>query len=214
MNIIMTLDTHQIAAIRKDFSRYPNSEASLPEFVEVMLVHLRLGDVRATAQELVFSLIDLFRSMDLDGSESVSFEEFLSTVVQMGMSGTDQLLLDPVLHYLEGPAVKCEKRFPDHILRYSPACDKLLVAEVGHSGCTFRDPSTLRAKHTVDLQITSVMRGAEKSTNGAVILALEYFEMVLLEEAENSNPSKVLLYFVSLQLKYVVFRLVFRDCRF
>jgi len=49
------------------------------------------------------SLIELFEAMDLDGDQSLEWEELLSTIVHMGMGATDHLVLSPINPYRAGP---------------------------------------------------------------------------------------------------------------
>ena len=107
MNLIMTLDSVQIAAIRVDFNRHENEEVSLPEFIEIMFSHLRLGELDASPQLLVRALIDMFLIMDLDGDNALKFDEFLVTIVHMGMNATDQLMMAPILPYVPSLVSYC-----------------------------------------------------------------------------------------------------------
>lgn len=70
LNLIMTLDVGQIRNIRNAFMRF-GDQVSLPEFVQIMRSFLRVDELGASPQMLVWSLVELFHSMDLDGDANL-----------------------------------------------------------------------------------------------------------------------------------------------
>ncbi|GAB5372194.1 hypothetical protein AAMO2058_001644500 [Amorphochlora amoebiformis] len=125
-SIILTLDKEQITKIKRDFkwglhedrARRPKQSVKLSEFVSIMMANVDLDNFRGAAKEdVISSLIELFDQMDLDGSGSLDFEEFLATIINLGLSGADQLVLNPIKHYVEGPTLRTQKNPTEQILR-------------------------------------------------------------------------------------------------
>jgi hypothetical protein len=141
----------QIKAIATDFDRYPESSCSQPEFVEVMLRHLRLTQLHTTPLMLVWCLNELFDSMDLDGDKSLEFDEFLATVVHMGMGGSDQMVLDPAKTYDEGKRFRSHSKFNvEQLVQYVPSIDAVLVLEP-ESSLSLCDATTMAPVRTLPL---------------------------------------------------------------
>jgi len=94
----MTHSLRQIRKIRADFLCYENS-VTLPEFVKIMRSHVELAGVHCSTEEIVRSMVELFRSMDMNGDRTLAFEEFLATVVHMGINATQKIVVNPLLPY-------------------------------------------------------------------------------------------------------------------
>jgi hypothetical protein len=149
LNLIMTLDVNQIKAIRESF----NGEGlSLDRFVEVMCQHLRRSELGVDDKTLVHSLIDLFSDMDLDGDQSLEFEEFFACIIHMGMGAAENFSTDPIKSYKEGPVItNFSKHQTDHLISYLTSIDTVLVVESLNGLVKMCDPETLRLKKSFDV---------------------------------------------------------------
>jgi len=142
-SIILTLDSNQISKIKRDFmwgvgrgpveDKKPRSAISITGFIKIMMSTIRPGDFRAKKEEMISSLMELFDQMDLDGNGTLDFKEFLATIVQVGLSGADEGVLNPIKHYVEGPSVKSQKNPTQQVLKYIPSQKKVMMRE-GQSG--------------------------------------------------------------------------------
>lgn len=64
---------------------------------------------------------------DLDGDQELVFDEFLATIVHLGMGAADHLLVSPIKHYHEGSAFRGPVHLTEQIISYLPGKDRLLV---------------------------------------------------------------------------------------
>ncbi len=170
LNLIMTLDAQQIRSIRNEFFRFEGATVSLPQFVQIMRTHVPHTQLHTTPLKLVQSLVELFDSMDLDGDRSLvgcthyhyllaclcslaladcyrthtqDFDEFLATIVHMGMGAADHLVISPVKPYRDGPHLLTTKHHTEQTLQYLPQIDALLCTEYTNNLVKLYDPATL-----------------------------------------------------------------------
>jgi len=151
LNLIMTLDAAQIEGIRGDFNLHPDSSVNLAQFVKIMLRNVSLNELRVTQDELVSGLTELFNSMDLDGNHSLEFEEFLATIVHMGLGGVDVHQLNPIKKYRDGPVFPFSVHHSDNTAIFSPELDRVVISSVGSSWVSICDVHNLRVRRRINV---------------------------------------------------------------
>ena len=82
VDIMMLLDTNQMADIRAEFEREEDG-LGLKDFVRVMLKYLRTDTVNT--QHLVASLCELFAQVDVNGDATMEWDEFYGYIHEQGM---------------------------------------------------------------------------------------------------------------------------------
>ncbi len=163
LNLIMTLDAGQIRSIREAFYRYEGATVSLPQFVDIMRTHIKSEDLNTTDSKLVQSLVELFDSMDLDGDRSLDFDEFLATIVHMGMGAADHLVINPVKAYREGPILALTKHTQsEQYLQYLPQVDWIICTELSSNSIQLIDPATLTVKRRFGIDVNRSVKEREK----------------------------------------------------
>lgn len=171
LDVIRSLDAGVIQRIKDVFLRCDGESLNMAQFVELLSSGIadRLGGA-TTRRDLVASLVDLFKSMDLDRYECVvlrrcvcvaltgappsssrsnmdlEFEEFLATVIQLGMaSAAAGPGLEPVPTYAAGRRVSLgdHSRDPDRVVKFSPVNDRLVVYEPAQGAFSLYHPADL-----------------------------------------------------------------------
>lgn len=82
MSIMMRLNAEQLIDLKEEFLQKEDG-LDLEQFVKAMLRHLVWQD--DTVVELVRDLIELFAQVDVNGDESMEWEEFTGFIVEAGM---------------------------------------------------------------------------------------------------------------------------------
>ena len=86
VDIMMLLDTNQMADIRAEFEKEEDGLA-LNNFVRVMLKYLSTETVNT--QHLVASLCELFAQVDVNGDATMEWDEFYGYIHEQGMGSQD-----------------------------------------------------------------------------------------------------------------------------
>lgn len=86
VDIMMLLDTNQMADIRAEFEKEEDGLA-LNNFVRVMLKYLSTETVNI--QHLVASLCELFAQVDVNGDATMEWDEFYGYIHEQGMGSQD-----------------------------------------------------------------------------------------------------------------------------
>ena len=131
ITLIMQLNIEQIRAIRAEFDDYPLG-VNMAQFVHIMTKHIYSATLAGLATPTLFvqSLIELFEAMDLDGDQSLEWEELLSTIVHMGMGATDHLVLSPINPYRLGPDYYYGSKLPgDKSIRWHEGLGRVVYVE-------------------------------------------------------------------------------------
>ena len=130
ITLIMQLNIEQIRAIRAEFDEYPLG-VNMSQFVHIMTKHIYSPQLASMATPTLFiqSLIELFEAMDLDGDQSLEWEELLSTIVHMGMGATDHLVLSPINPYRPGPDYYGSKLPGDKSIRWHEGLGRVVYVE-------------------------------------------------------------------------------------
>ena len=94
-DIMMSLDTHNVSALRKEFEKRGDEGLTLTEFVHVMKHCLVSADGAngilkgVDEKQLVCNLCELFAQIDINGDGTMEWDEFTSFIVEMGMASHD-----------------------------------------------------------------------------------------------------------------------------
>ena len=131
ITLIMQLNIEQIRAIRAEFDDYPLG-VNMAVFVHIMTKHIYSASLAGIATPTLFiqSLIELFEAMDLDGDQSLEWEELLSTIVHMGMGATDHLVLSPINPYRPAPDTHYGSKLPgDKSIRWHDGLQRVVYVE-------------------------------------------------------------------------------------
>ena len=94
-DIMMSLDTHNVSALRKEFEKRGDEGLTLTEFVHVMKHCLVSADGAngilkgVDETQLVCNLCELFAQIDINGDGTMEWDEFTSFIVEMGMASHD-----------------------------------------------------------------------------------------------------------------------------
>ncbi len=86
--IMMSLDSEKLEALRRAFEQNDDDGLSLAEFVHVMTSILNMNHLM-TEEQFAANLIEFFDQVDINGDGSMEWEEFTSFIVEMGMSEDD-----------------------------------------------------------------------------------------------------------------------------
>ncbi|XXQ36767.1 EF-hand domain-containing protein [Plasmodiophora brassicae] len=155
LDVIRSLDAGVIQRIKDVFLRCDGESLNMAQFVELLSSGIadRLGGA-TTRRDLVASLVDLFKSMDLDSNMDLEFEEFLATVIQLGMaSAAAGPGLEPVPTYAAGRRVSLgdHSRDPDRVVKFSPVNDRLVVYEPAQGAFSLYHPADLTKRRVLGL---------------------------------------------------------------
>lgn len=92
-DILSHLNYRKLEKISEDFRKNPKKGLSLTEYLKVMLKHL--PDVQ-DKPNLVKNLIELFRQIDVNGDETLEWDEFSNHIIELGMVRKDKTFIDAI----------------------------------------------------------------------------------------------------------------------
>ena len=92
-DILSHLNYRKLEKISDDFRKNPKKGLNLPEYLKVMLKHL--PDVQ-DKPNLVKNLIELFRQIDVNGDETLEWDEFSNHIIELGMVRKDKTFIDAI----------------------------------------------------------------------------------------------------------------------
>eukprot|EP00357_Protocruzia_adherens_P001233 CAMPEP_0115009238 /NCGR_PEP_ID=MMETSP0216-20121206/22477_1 /TAXON_ID=223996 /ORGANISM="Protocruzia adherens, Strain Boccale" /LENGTH=921 /DNA_ID=CAMNT_0002376975 /DNA_START=26 /DNA_END=2791 /DNA_ORIENTATION=+ len=95
-DIMSLLNSKKLEQIKKDFISTDEDGLSLNEFIKVMLSHL---PKKKNEVLLVKNLIELFKQIDVNGDETLEWEEFSNHIIELGMIKKDRTFLDAIKTY-------------------------------------------------------------------------------------------------------------------
>eukprot|EP00743_Colponemidia_sp_Colp-15_P010004 GILK01010980.1.p1 GENE.GILK01010980.1~~GILK01010980.1.p1 ORF type:complete len:1243 (+),score=229.20 GILK01010980.1:96-3824(+) len=125
-DIMTLLDSNKLSAIKRDF-KADGDALSQQQFIQVMLKHLN-GVTKPVA--LVASLTELFDQLDVNGDQTMEWEELSSFIVESGMVRKDQFLVDSIKHYIPSPLRDVSKHETEvDRVRYLPGLDRFVSLE-------------------------------------------------------------------------------------
>ena len=91
-DILSHLNYRKLEKISDDFRKNPKG-LSLTEYLKVMLKHL--PDVQ-DKPNLVKNLIELFKQIDVNGDETLEWDEFSNHIIELGMVRKDKTFIDAI----------------------------------------------------------------------------------------------------------------------
>ena len=115
IDIMSMLEKEKLFIIEKDFHKKEKG-LELKEFVKVMLKHLnysaqyqendRGGDKKKPSmtdeemkQDITLRLIDLFKEIDVNGDETMEWEEFSNHIIELGLLRKDRTFRNVIKKY-------------------------------------------------------------------------------------------------------------------
>lgn len=92
-DILSHLNYKKLEKISEDFRKNPKKGLTLLEYLRVMLKHL--PDIKDKAG-LVKNLIELFKQIDVNGDETLEWDEFSNHIIELGMVRKDKTFIDAI----------------------------------------------------------------------------------------------------------------------
>ena len=92
-DILSHLNYKKLEKISEDFRKNPKKGLTLIEYIKVMLKHL--PDIKDKVG-LVKNLIELFKQIDVNGDETLEWDEFSNHIIELGMVRKDKTFIDAI----------------------------------------------------------------------------------------------------------------------
>jgi len=92
-DILSHLNYKKLEKISEDFRKNPKKGLGLLEYIKVMLKHL--PDIKDKVG-LVKNLIELFKQIDVNGDETLEWDEFSNHIIELGMVRKDKTFIDAI----------------------------------------------------------------------------------------------------------------------
>lgn len=92
-DILSHLNYKKLEKISEDFRKNPKDGLTLIQYIKVMLKHL--PDIKDKIG-LVKNLIELFRQIDVNGDETLEWDEFSNHIIELGMVRKDKTFIDAI----------------------------------------------------------------------------------------------------------------------
>eukprot|EP00698_Gefionella_okellyi_P016802 TRINITY_DN4837_c0_g1_i1.p1 TRINITY_DN4837_c0_g1~~TRINITY_DN4837_c0_g1_i1.p1 ORF type:complete len:989 (+),score=200.34 TRINITY_DN4837_c0_g1_i1:54-3020(+) len=145
-DVMMGLNMNDMQKLSAEFARHSKG-LTMQQFVSAMCKALR--DWEASKLEMVTLLIEMFREIDINGDQSMEWDEFVSFIVESGMVFPDNSKVDAVESY-SASEVKDSSVHKQGIekVQYFPTWDKLVVSEKNKIVKLY-DPATLHVTQTL-----------------------------------------------------------------
>lgn len=126
-DILSYLNYRKLERISEDFKLNEGKGLHMTQYVKVMLKHIPdEGDKIG----LVQNLIELFRQIDVNGDETLEWEEFSNHIIELGMVRKDRTFLDAIKNYKPSKVVDKEKHDTEvEHMYFIPQLKHLLVME-------------------------------------------------------------------------------------
>ena len=105
-DILSHLNYKKLEKISEDFRKNPKKGLTLLEYIKVMLKHL--PDIKDKAG-LVKNLIELFKQIDVNGDETLEWDEFSNHIIELGMVRKDKTFIDAIKNYYASDIIDDEK---------------------------------------------------------------------------------------------------------
>ena len=98
-DILNLLPRKNLSLIEKQFPK--DSGLELDEFVKTLLIHLEYDNKTDPYKRLriTLKLIDLFKEIDVNGDETMEWEEFSSYIIELGMIKKDRNIANVIKNY-------------------------------------------------------------------------------------------------------------------
>lgn len=98
-DILNLLPRKNLSLIEKQFPK--ESGLELEDFVKTLLVHLEYDNKQDLYKRLriTLKLIDLFKEIDVNGDETMEWEEFSSYIIELGMIKKDRNIANVIKTY-------------------------------------------------------------------------------------------------------------------
>jgi WD40 repeat protein len=181
---IMSFNKEKLNLINDDFNKLGMS-LQLKQFLKIMLHH---SDIKDDAQKIdyVEALIDAFEQIDVNGDESLEWDEFSNFIVERGIARQKKNYIDVIRNYHLSSVTKDKNKHDAEInkLFFIPALKHLLVLENGSKKLKVYNFLNAQLLHSFDAHSGSV-------------IAAEYLQnqnLVVTSGADNClmfwNPAK------------------------
>jgi hypothetical protein len=105
-DILSHLNYKKLEKISEDFRKSNKKGLTLLEYLKVMLKHL--PDIKDKVG-LVKNLIELFKQIDVNGDETLEWDEFSNHIIELGMVRKDKTFIDAIKNYYASDIVDDEK---------------------------------------------------------------------------------------------------------
>jgi hypothetical protein len=92
-DILSHLNYKKLEKISEDFRKNMKKGLTLLEYLKVMLKHL--PDIKDKVG-LVKNLIELFKQIDVNGDETLEWDEFSNHIIELGMVRKDKTFIDAI----------------------------------------------------------------------------------------------------------------------
>ena len=173
-DILSMLNQDNLEQIKKDFKRKDNG-LDISQFVMVMLHHLKECDNKIQRVE---SLLELFRQIDVNGDETMEWEEFTNYIVELGMVRKDDTFIDSIKEYYMSHVKDEEKHEAEveYMFYFGEKLNQLLIMERDNKKFKVYDATTGKCEN----------RGVTGHT-GAVIAAEYIKEQDIIVTSANDN---------------------------
>eukprot|EP00474_Spongospora_subterranea_P004589 CRZ05047.1 hypothetical protein [Spongospora subterranea] len=162
VRILLCLDRVGLDRIKLEFENQATHELTIVQFVSFIIRMIDesggdiFSDLHVDKIKIAQALAELFDSMDLNGSHTIEFSEFLETCIHWGLSSgggieSRQVLNDPIPSFSLGPSSRIGQRAAKMQLSYIETIDQVLVFERTGRRIMLMDPDHLRVCRTVSV---------------------------------------------------------------
>jgi len=164
MDVMMRLPSASLDTLRQKFNSRGNDSLTLQEFCTVMLEFLP-PETKSRKLQLMLELIELYRQIDANGDENLSWAEFTSHCIEAGMIATK---------HNERPTTEVFEAVPwfqsplsHHAviqMEFLPEFNVLLVLEANSSKIQFVEATSFKLKRELQIRTTSESDGDKEIT--------------------------------------------------